>query len=290
MPASMTGYATGEILCRGVSGTIEIRSVNHKHRELGISLPMNSLALEAKVREMVEPLVLRGKIQLSVRLEFKQLSTGPVVDLDKARSWVDRCNQLSDAMNLKSDLGVSQLITLPGVLADSTDPNLHQDLEDALLKYLPSVVQAFCVSRQKEGDFLSRELLKYLYRMEECRQMIEGLQATIQNDSLERYRQRVGLFMSGELDENRLYQEVAILLEKADVSEELVRLAAHFKAFEEILLQASECGRSLNFLCQEIHREINTTGSKSQNLEVVRQVLELKNLLEKIREQIQNLE
>jgi uncharacterized protein (TIGR00255 family) len=290
MPASMTGYAVGEILCRGVSGFIEIRSVNHKHRELGIGLPISSLALETKVREIVEPLVLRGKIQLSIKLEFRQLSLGPLVDLDKARSWVDRCNQLADAMNLKSDLGVSQLITLPGVLADGTDQSLQKDLEEAVLQYLPATVQAFCQSRQKEGEFLSQEILKYLDRMEDCRQKIEDLQTTIRNDALERYRQRVGLFMSGELDENRLYQEVAILLEKADVTEELVRLSAHFVSFRDILVQSSECGRSLNFLCQEIHREINTTGSKSQNLEVVRQVLELKNLLEKIREQIQNLE
>jgi len=291
MPSSMTGFAAKSLQGAELSVLVEVRGVNSRNREIFVHLPWTDFTLEGWVREQLEQRVSRGRVTLNVRLEAKKGEGVSAINTAQARVWLESVYRLAQDLNLPMDLRIADLLSLPQVMSQSSRDEAQQKaLVDLLRAGLPAVLDEFVQVRRNEGQVLSADLLSILTQMEEGRQSLLQQQAELQANQLQKYRQRIRLLLEHEADEIRIAQEVAILLEKMDITEELVRLDAHFQALIALMKQEKDSGRASGFLVQEIQRELNTTGAKSQSLEVTQVVLQMKNQLEKVREQIQNLE
>jgi uncharacterized protein (TIGR00255 family) len=293
MIRSMTAFARAEHSAGGFTATVEVRTVNHRYCEVVIRMPRAYWALEERIRGLVRSKIDRGRVEVSV--ETRDLRTGNVgftVSEDLARAYWEAFSRLKDMLGATDALPLASLIRLEGVVkADSKPPDPDQDW-DVIGAAAREAVATLETMRQAEGralhqDFLNRlKLLEiYLDRVEEESRDLPALQRA-------RFAERIQALVKGNvpLDPARLAQEAAIYADKSDITEELVRARSHVAQFHSFLKQEEPAGRSLNFLVQEMHREFNTMGSKSSSATLSHLVVEAKSEVEKIKEQIQNVE
>ena len=296
---SMTAFGRATVAGEGYELTVELRSVNNRYLDLNFRLPRAWTAMEERIKATLSAMgVSRGKVDFSVTLTDTRAQSGAAVlepDLDVARRYVEAARRLCEELNVDHDLTTSRLLTLPGVMVPVKEDTAETD-DEVWAKLSPAVteaVTAFLAAREREGARLASDVLAKL-------DGIRGLVATIAARSAENVatyrvrfeeRLRAALGETGAtFDENRVITECAIYADKVAIDEELVRLRSHFVAFEQYLSSDQPVGRSIDFLLQEINREINTTGSKCTNAAIAKLVVEVKTELEKIREQIQNIE
>ncbi len=292
MPCSMTGYGRGEAASSAVRVVAEMKSVNHRYCDISIRLPKGLLALEDRVRKLVSEQVNRGRIDVMLSVEML-LAGDKSVRLDSvlARGYYDALLELKEALALQDRVTLAEIVSLPDVL--SVEERVI-DLEEVWTYAAPAVSDALTnliEMRQQEGDAL---VLSIREKCDTIRSLVDGIadRAPLVVDEFRRRLERrlEEVVPSGLLDEARLGLEVAILAERASIEEELVRLESHLNQVNAILSQQGAVGRKLDFLMQEINREVNTISSKSQDLQLAGSVVEIKSELEKIREQVQNLE
>lgn len=292
MIKSMTGYGKAEAVVVGGRLVVEIRSVNHRYGEVGVKMPRALLAHEHEVRKRVGASLKRGKIDVFVQFDATSGEMGkPQVNIALAKSYFDALQTLRQA------LGISEPVSL-GFIAGQRDVLTAEDadavvgtLGDALLQVVDEAVAAIEQMRRREGESLLVDLEGRLQRLAE---LLEGVAAQVPvavATQAERLRERVAQLL-GEtvVDEARLAQEVAILADRSDVTEELVRFRSHLAQVREAFQQQEAVGRKLDFLMQELNREINTIGSKANDGTIAALVVETKAELEKMREQVQNIE
>lgn len=300
----MTGFGRGEAELAGRQLVVEIKSVNHRYFDIRIRLPEGWLRIEETMRKRIQRDIKRGRLEVSVRWGiYKTQEAVPMVNRELAMSYVYCYAELRKLLlESKQDLNVYdqnqdlpisavELLKLPGVIV-YTDPEIcDEQIDAAAFEALEQALQALGELRTKEGISLHEDLLRHVESCENYIAQLTKLSAETATEQLQRLKQRLSQLMQyPEIAEDRLHQEIAIIADRSDVSEELVRLSSHFDQFRATLAQGINCGRTLDFICQEMHREATTIGSKNQNIEIGQLLLSLKSTIEKIREQSQNIE
>jgi len=292
MIKSMTGYGRGENSQDGKEFTVEIKTVNHRYSDIFIKMPRQIGFLEDKVRELVGKAVSRGKIDVYITY-YNYSDDTKVVTLDEglAKTYISATESLRDKFSLKDDITVSLISRYPDVLKVEQAQEDEELLWSVLKTAVERALDALIKMREIEGEGLRNVLL-------ERADYIDGVVAEIAKRAPEvpkeyklKLTARIKELLDQQIiDENRLATEVALFADRCSIDEELVRLASHIRQLREALSIDQPVGRKLDFLVQEMNREINTIGSKANDLSITKNVVEVKSEIEKIREQIQNIE
>jgi len=295
MIRSMTGYGRAEAVLGGRKYVVEIKSLNHRYLELSLRIPANLLPLEMEIKKKINEQLIRGKIDITIRRETYSGIEGSrllEVNLPLVKNYYDLLIQLKDLFNLKEDITLDMMAGLKDVFIPlETLEDEITVLWEGLAGVLSNAIAALIDMRQKEGEVLGQDLKARLYLINEHLDEIDARAPQIVLEYQKRLVARIRELMDGMvIDESRLSQEVAIMAEKSDITEEIVRFRSHIKQFFEMLKSPEAMGRKVDFLIQEMNREVNTIGSKSSDAQVSCHVIEIKSELAKLREQVQNLE
>ncbi len=292
MLLSMTGFGRGEArTARGVL-EVEIRSVNHRFSEISIRLPKPLSLLEGRVRERLGSRLSRGKVTVSISLEGDEGELGRlVVNHPVARRYQQVLAELREGYGLKGEVELAAFLALPDVVTWERDEVTEEDGWRLLSPALEQAVEDILQMKRREGDTLGRDLIQRLDGMGEALRRIEGrvpeMVAGLRTRLLDRLAEAGNDL---EYNRNRLETEAVLFADRTDCTEECVRLRSHLQMFRELIAAEEPAGRKLNFLLQEMNREANTIGSKAQEVSIAREVIGLKEEIEKIREQVQNFE
>jgi uncharacterized protein (TIGR00255 family) len=293
---SMTGYGRSAFNVEGVGFEVEIRTVNHRYLDVRVKLPRLLSDRELDVKARVQGVLSRGKVDLGVAMAGGAAPTQRLrLDLETAHQYVEAARTLAESASVTGSLDVTSLLSLPGVARFEERELSVEDLGEGLLDAVGRALDALDSMRRREGEALAREFAERLARVRELAGALESRSAAVQEAVRERLRKRAESLRqeTGLLDEARLHQEIVLAADRLDVIEEIVRLRSHVDQFEQITSEAESgqpVGRRLDFLLQEMGREANTIGSKGSDAPVAHDVVELKTELERIREQVQNVE
>lgn len=289
---SMTGYGWEQIELEGMSCTIEIRSVNHRYLDIAVRAPKTIQRLEEEIKRWVTQEIRRGKVEVSITFSTGQWTNKKIdIDWSLADTYYRALQSLKRCYNLAGEIGLRELLSFPdlfvveeGAFPDSFVVPLKEGVQKALGQLI--------AMRQREGEALAQDFYKRINLIKESVSQIESLAQSVKKHYGERLRERIEEFLADRVpvDEMRLLNEVALLAEKADISEECTRLKSHCHQFEVYMKNDEPMGRKLEFLIQEMHREINTVGAKAHAVEISQMVIRVKSELEKMREQVQNVE
>ena len=292
MLKSMTGFGTGRSRAGDEELSVEVRAVNHKHLEVKVRLPRELAALEAAVVKAVRSRCARGAVDVAVRRSASTVTGAvPTVDAAMARAWREALRTVARAAELADTPTASQIAGQPGVVRMEEPVTDLALAEGALERALTEALDALVAARVREGRALEADLSARLERVATLAAEVAALAPRTVETYRARLQERVADLLKGApVDEARLVQEVALFAERTDVAEEATRLQAHLAAFRSFLASSEPAGRKMDFLVQEMHREVNTTGSKSQSTDISTRIVELKAELERIREQVQNVE
>lgn len=293
MIRSMTGFGRAEKEQNGRVLVAEARSVNHRFLEVSSRLPRSLAREESRVRALFQGRLTRGKVNLTVSWKGASDEGGELsVDMNLARRYVDLLQGLRGEFGFRDPVTLSQLVSLPDVISWH-EPDLDpKEAWDLLRGVVSAAIDELQAMREKEGETLSRDLLA---RMDTLRAVLDTIAERAPErvrEATDRLHRRVAELLDGEaqVDPDRLLMEAAFQAERMDCTEECVRLRSHVEQFEGLLREGGPIGRKLNFLTQEMNREANTIGSKSNDAAIGRQVIRLKEEIEILREQIQNIE
>lgn len=292
MIKSMTGYGKAEAVIEGCRTIVEIRSVNHRYGEVSVKLPRPLLVLEADVRKCVAERLKRGKIEVYLQQEGGAGGAGmPTANIPLAKAYFSAFVSLKEALGLYDPITLAMVTAQRDVLVAGEGEAAAEIPREDILAVVRAAVESMDAMRVREGRALSEDLRA---RRETLASLIgrvrERAPAAVAENAA-RLKARVAQ-LAGEsgVDEGRLAQEVAFLADRCDITEELVRFDSHLQQYDETLELAEPVGRKLDFLIQELNREVNTIGSKANDAEITAAIVELKAELEKIREQVQNIE
>jgi uncharacterized protein (TIGR00255 family) len=291
MMKSMTGYGRFEASVLGRTCTIEARCVNGRYLEVGTKLPKEWADKELLIRELAREHVTRGSLSLYVRVDESAALSSVTLNTAAASSYVASLRSLQQELGLAGDVTLDHLVAYSGIFQPTQPDAEAVDAWPELKIAIGGALEALNAMRAKEGAQLALDFLHRIEIMESTLKTIEERSHARIPLERERLRERVRqLVDDAVLDEQRLQLEIVLLSDKLDVSEECVRLRSHIKFFRENLAEGVGVGRKLNFLLQEMNREVNTIGSKSNDAEIARMVVGMKEELERIREQVQNIE
>lgn len=289
---SMTGFGEGTASAGGIRVIVEISSVNRKQLDVNINLPRNLIALDARVQSLLRQEFSRGRISGIVRVEAANGSVGTVkVDERLAAQYVEGIRAAAKKLKLDDDLGAEALSRFPGLVSVEQE-NLDADHVSAVLdNAMDKALRGLARMRLAEGKALAADLRERLTLLEEMMKNIKALSAHVVKSQREKLFQRLEEAGLDDLAaDERMVKEVALFADRCDISEELTRLKSHLAQARKLLRSAEPTGRTLDFLCQELFREINTLGSKANEVKITRQAVAFKTELERIREQVQNIE
>ncbi len=288
----MTGFGAGQATQAGESLAVELKSVNHKFCEVKVRLPRELGALEALVQKAVKDRLARGAVEVTVR-RASRTGTGlvPHADVGLALEYRRAWGELARALGVPDEVRLRDIALLPNVIRVE-EPQVHvEDATAALERALAQALEGLSAMRGREGDALAADLAARLAVVAS----LVGELVALAPRAVEEYRARLAekiaeLARGVTVDPQRLAQEVALFAERTDVAEEMTRLDSHLTQFRALLAAGEPVGRKMDFLVQEMHREVNTTGSKSQHPDISSRIVALKAELERIREQVQNVE
>lgn len=291
MIKSMTGFGRGKYENGGRTYTVEIKSVNHKYSDINVRLPRFLNSVEDKIRKRVAEVISRGKIDIFVTFE-NYSSQGTTIRINKelAKEYIKELKSLADEADLKFDLNVIDVSKFPEILKLEDEDN-EELIEQELMIALDDALEKFVSMREIEGQKLIEDIERRIYLIQNKVNEITKFSSTLVEEYMAKLQTRVNeLLAPGTVDEARLMQEIVIFSDKSSIEEELTRLKSHISQFLELIKQSSPIGKKIDFLIQEINREVNTIGSKANSLDITNKVIEIKTEVENIREQIQNIE
>ena len=289
----MTGFGRAEAEAKGYKATVEIKSVNHRYLELSFRTPRAFGFLEDKLKSLISARVSRGKTDVTVWVEETGESDCSAVTVNRAlaRGYVDAIYALSDEFGISGELMAAQLSRFPDIFTVSRKPADEEKVWPAVAEAVGLALEKFLDMREFEGNKLKADILSRCGVILEKVEEIEARSPQLAVEYREKLEQRLrDLLGDVKVDEQRLITETAIMADKTAVAEETVRLRSHIAQMGAILSAGGAVGRKLDFLVQEFNREANTIGSKIQNLEITGMVIDIKAEIEKIREQVQNIE
>ncbi len=288
---SMTGYGKGEYRENGVELTVEVKSVNNRYLDLAVKCPRAFLAQEELVRSIVRKSVSRGHIDVFVSYtDTREKEKTLFLDKNLARSYIAAKEELKSLCpDLADDAGIAYFLRLPDVVRAKESGGADETLVNALCAALESALKALADMRFAEGERLKEDLLARMETIGRLREEISRRAPLVAEEYRKRLSERIAEYLGGKVEETRILTEAAVFADKCNIDEELTRLSSHIKEFYSIC-KSETVGRKLDFLVQEFNRECNTICSKSNDAKITAYALEMKNEIEKVREQIQNLE
>ena len=288
---SMTGYGRARQMIGNKEITVELRSVNHRFLEYSSRVPRAYAYLEDKLKNLVKGSVSRGKVDVTLSVQtISGTDTQVVINHDLARSYLEALRDLAEDLQIKNDVSVSQMARFSDIFSVVKVEENEEEMWQAVQQVAQQAVQNFVDMRRAEGEKMKQDLLNRLQTIEQLVARVEELSPkTVENYTKRLYAKLQEVLQSNTVDDQRVLTEAAVFAEKIAVAE-TVRLGSHIHQFRQILSSSEPVGRKLDFLVQEFNREANTIGSKAQDLEIARIVVDLKSEIEKIREQIQNIE
>lgn len=287
---SMTGYGRAEYCENGVTITVELKTVNNRNFDLNSKMPRSFLVFDDLIRKTVAKYVLRGRIDLFVNFsDIREKERNLSLDIGRAKSYYEISKRVSEELGLVNDVTVTGIMRLPEVVTDNSSDDVSE-FKDVLEDTVKKACENLNEMRGKEGEKICVDLLRRMDVIEELRNGIFERAPLVVEEYSQKLKQRVEEALKDvKYDEARLLNEVAFYTDKVNIDEELTRLSSHIHQFREIIRQEGS-GKKADFLMQEFNREANTVCSKSNDIEITRLALSLKNEIEKVREQVQNLE
>lgn len=286
----MTGFGAGQAAAGGLTVRAELRTVNHKHLLVKLRLPSEASHLEPEVEKQIRKALGRGSVAANVSLQRDGGAAAGRIDEAVAEAYAERGRALAKKLGIDGELTLSNLLSLPGVVSgrdDSKDPHLDKLIKKAVTAATKELV----AMREREGEAMLADLRKHQVAIERVKSKIAKRMPAVVKNHQKTLASRVSdLIGGGEVDAKDLAREVALLADKLDVSEEIARLEAHLDQLDSLLTKGGEIGRKLDFLAQEFFREANTVGSKCSDAKVTHAVVDLKTSIERLREQVQNVE
>ena len=288
----MTGYGRGEADCCGTRMSVEVNSVNRKQSDIVINLPRDLTGLEPRIRQTINENISRGRTSVTIGLHGGTNGARKLaLDTELARSYHDAMRSLQKELSVAGEITIGTILQAPGVMRLPEETVAAQDAWPAVDRALRSALADLIRMREREGKHLAKDLI---HRLKNLRKNLKEIRA-LHPDVVKRYRtallhriEKAGLPVLS--DDERLLKEVLLFADRADISEELTRLESHLAQFAHHLRRNEPVGRTLEFITQEIFRELNTLGAKGNDAAIAQRVVASKAELEKIREQIQNLE
>jgi len=288
----MTGFAKSENNEHGINAIVEIKSVNGRYLEPSIKLPRTLSSKEIEVRDMLRKALNRGSVFVNVQVEYAEGEAKiPSINIDKAKAIHGMLLNLQKELQSDDSVNLNQVLTFSQHFIESDKDDIAELQWTVVREALKQALKSLDAVKTQEGNELSADMLMRINTIEQSLVYVEERSKTRIPEERERLRQKLALLLDNEeIEEHRMNQEIIILADKLDVSEECVRLRSHIKYFRELLNDSEPIGRKLNFLTQELNREINTIGSKANDADIARIVVGMKEELERIREQAQNIE
>jgi uncharacterized protein (TIGR00255 family) len=288
---SMTGYGKGSAEKGSTTAEVEIKSVNSRYLDLFLKLPITLQSKEYEIREILKTRIKRGKITLTAQIK-KDLSDDEETEIDKGKlhNFLGLVEDMKEIAHIEEKIGLRELLENKELFLKTESETPEEDFELTKLA-IQKALGELLVMKKNEGDELRKDILKRSAIIEEKLNIIEGESEVSVNENFEKLKEKVKALIK-DISEysDRLELELAIIAEKGDITEECVRLRSHLKFLKESIENDDEPGRKLNFLCQEMNREANTISSKSVSIKITHHSVLIKEEIEKIREQIQNIE
>ena len=287
----MTAYARGSINLEELNFIVELRSLNHRFLDIILRLPQRFQIFEQDIKKLICKYILRGRVECTLKVNG-ELEGLPqlVINWEVAKSYYNLLKELKQGLNLSGDIDISAFLGVKDIFVPKEEA---QDLQ----RFWPPLEETFTQSlesldemRKKEGSIIKKDFLKRLEFINSWLKEIKERSPLVIKEYRAKVHQRINYILEKEIDEARLLQEVAFFAERSDITEEIVRLYSHLTQFKEIMEASGTTGRKLDFLIQEMNREINTIGVKASDAFISQKVVDIKAELEKIREQVQNIE
>ncbi len=292
MIRSMTGYGREQDIINNRNILVEIRSVNHRYYEFSSRVPRAYSYLEEKLKTLLNGSIQRGKVEVCVSI-MNEEGIDAVINVNRsiAKGYIEALRSVNEELDLRDDLSLSQISRFPDIFNISKAVDDEEEIWNLVETVASKALSKFIEMREKEGAKMREDIENHLHNIEKMVLFIEKNAPRMTENYRNRLYNRLKDILSDTtIDEQRILTEAAIYSEKVAVDEETVRLHSHISQFRELLEADEPIGRKLDFLIQEINREVNTTGSKAQDLDITRTVVDMKSEIEKIREQIQNIE
>jgi uncharacterized protein (TIGR00255 family) len=288
----MTGFGSAEVKRDGGSARVEIRTVNHRHLQVKVRLPFAHSALEPQVEAALKKVLARGSVQVQVNLETKAAGTSVAMDHNLAKAYLKELAALGQSTQVQGELTLAQLAALPGILTSTEESSDLEQEAQWILETVQKALEDLISMRVNEGLAMATDLRVWATAIGEQRGLIAARSPQVVAEHAAKLQQRVEALLgdSQVVNPKDLAREVALLADRLDVSEELARLQAHLDQMESLLTKGGAVGRKLDFLAQEFMREANTIGSKCSDAKTAHHVVELKACIERMREQVQNVE
>ena len=288
---SMTGYGRCQIESEGRLMTVEVKSVNHRFLDVSYRLARHLMFLDDAVRKGVAARLARGHVDVFVNYENHREDAREVrVDTALAAAYQRAMNELSKTLGIESGVSLNDFARMPDVLTVQESEEDQDAVRELFQQTLSGALDALIAMRAQEGESMKRDILDKISRIEGIRDAIAVRAPMVVEEYRVKLKERIAALTEGEVDEARLLTEIAIFADRAAIDEELVRLLSHASAIRETVALGEPVGRKLDFIVQEMNRETNTIGSKAQDVEIAHIVVDIKSEIEKIREQIQNIE
>ena len=293
MIKSMTAYANAEKTADNLAVTVNIRSYNSRYIDIFLRIPPVYQFLEDKIKGLIGDRIARGRVEVRLQIDDNaEEAAGLEIDHARARALVAAFNELKSEFNLANDITLDMLVGAGGIFKPVEKLPNEEDIWAAVKDCISVAIDDLEEMRRKEGDFIAGDIERRLDFIDECLKHIKKGSKDLLGQYQERLKERISSLTQDivDLEPARVAQEAAFLADRSDISEEIVRAGSHLSQFNLIMNDVKPAGRKLNFLLQELNREFNTMGSKIGNAEMAHLIIDVKSELEKIREQIQNVE
>ncbi len=293
MIKSMTAYATVEKTTDDLTAAVEMRSYNSRHIDIFLKIPSPYQFLEDKIKELISTRIARGRLEIRLQIEDHSKEAAALeIDDARANALMTIFKKLKSKFRLKHELTLDMLLNAGGIIKPADNLQNDEILWPVLKNCIVLALDDLEAMRRKEGDFIAADFRGRLEYINDCLNRIRKGSANLITQYQQRLKERIAALTQNivELDPARIAQEAAFLADRSDISEELTRASSHLNQFDQIMKAAEPAGRKLNFLLQELNREFNTMGSKIGDAAIAHLIIDVKSELEKIREQIQNVE
>lgn len=289
---SMTGFGRSKLEENLREYIVEIKSVNHKYCDINIKMPRNISCYEEKIKKMLSNNIARGKIDVFITFNnFSNEGKDIIINKELAKSYINQVNEIALETGIKNDINIIEIFKMPDVLQIKINDDDSEIIWNELEKCTANAIQNFVKMREIEGEKIKQDLFERICNVEKKVNDIFEISTGLIEEYVVKLKERIKEILRTEIiDETRIAQEIVIYADKCSIEEELTRLKSHIMQFKNLLETKDAIGKKLDFLVQEMNRETNTIASKSVKLEITNLAIDIKTIMEDIREQIQNIE
>lgn len=289
---SMTGFGRSKLDINSREYIVEIKSVNHKYNDISIKIPRIISSYEEKIKKIISNFVSRGKVDVFITFNnYSSEGKNIVINKDLAQNYINEMNNLVNETGIESSINVTEVLKFPDVLQVKIEEDESEVIWNELEQCITQAVINFVNMREVEGERIKQDLFQRINNVENLVNVICKYSTGLIEDYVVKLRERIKEILNVDvIDETRLAQEIVIYADKCSIEEEIIRLKSHIMQFKNLLDTKEPIGKKIDFLIQEMNRETNTIASKSVKLEITNIVIEIKSIMEDIREQIQNIE